>query len=409
MMSTNNNQPRVLCTWELGGALGHITRLAQISRELQARGYQCYLALKDLSQASQLFACSNATLLQAPVFLPKIKMQRPVVCLADTLLVSGYLKTDELQGLYQAWRNLITLVAPDILIMDYSPSAALAALDLTCKKIVVGNGFAEPAPGHPILSWHPQDPMPDLMQRQERRVVDTINQLQSSWQRPEITYISDLYRADRTILTVAPDFDMYASQRHDADYICQMDAPASAPTPQFSSNRKKVVAYLNHAHPQLDLILQGLAQSNTEVFVVCARCDEQKLAALASPTFHYSQQPVNLQALMQQADLMINHGNSGSSQMCIMQGKPLLTLPIHLEQLQTSLTVHQLGLGRLMQKPESAAQLATTIANMAEGTALQNNVRAYATRNQSLTRSAFSVTIADQCDAVLQTTGAQVS
>lgn len=82
----------VLCTWEIGGELGHLTRLANITRELEQRNYKVTLALKDLSRATPVFAGTQASLVQAPVWLPKIKLNRPISCMADTLLLLGYLE-----------------------------------------------------------------------------------------------------------------------------------------------------------------------------------------------------------------------------------------------------------------------------------------------------------------------------
>src|SRR5690606_15930682 len=152
-MSMQKSVRTILCTWELGGELGHISNLSAVARVLETEGYRVVVALRDLSRAYPFFFDTKVTLLQAPVWLPMMKMQRPIACLADTLLLSGYLETDPLHCLVIAWQALVKQVKPDLVIFDYSPTAMLAMLDQTFPKMLVGSGFADPVPGHPIADW----------------------------------------------------------------------------------------------------------------------------------------------------------------------------------------------------------------------------------------------------------------
>ncbi|HVL00691.1 MAG TPA: hypothetical protein VM553_12805, partial [Dongiaceae bacterium] len=141
---------KILCAWEMGGDLGHVSRLAGLARELLMRGFDVTVALKDLSRCHRFFADLDVTLVQAPVWLPRITMQRPIACLPDTLLLNGYLEPDPLHALVRSWQSLISLVKPDLLICDYSPTAMLAGHASGLPQILVGTGFSEPAPGGPV-------------------------------------------------------------------------------------------------------------------------------------------------------------------------------------------------------------------------------------------------------------------
>lgn len=402
----NNMPPKntILCTWELGGQLGHITTLAHITQALEQHQYNCFLALKDLSRAKAFFPGSQSRLLQAPVFLPKITMQRPVICLADTLLLSGYLKTEELQGLVEAWHNLISLVNPAVLIMDYSPTAALAARLLPCRKIIMGSGFAQPAPGHPIRNWHPHQAQSEVVQRQEPIVVETINQVLSKLNQPNIKLLSDLFVAERTIITTPPEFDLYADLRQDAIYHCKMSVPGIEQSVQFKPcDRPRVLAYLKSGHPQFDLILQGLAASGANVFVACPRSDPKQLAPYESDHFSFSVEPVQLAQAMPEAQLFISHGNYGATMESLLYGTPVMALPIQLEQLLTAQILDKLEIGRMLHKVDSAQQVATAINAALSSDTLRNNTRSYADKHAHLISMSLGERIADECDALLNT------
>lgn len=76
-MVTTNTKKKVLCVWEMGADLGHISRMSDIVRALEQQNYKVTVALEDLSRAYDFFHDTNATLLQAPFWPLKITMQRP--------------------------------------------------------------------------------------------------------------------------------------------------------------------------------------------------------------------------------------------------------------------------------------------------------------------------------------------
>ncbi|MEC8813196.1 MAG: hypothetical protein VXY23_17925 [Pseudomonadota bacterium] len=398
----------VLCTWELGGQLGHISSLSHITGVLEGRNYRCYAALKDLSRASSFFEGQRTSLLQAPVFLPKIKMQRPVQCLADTLLLAGYLKVEELQGLLQAWRNLIELINPDILISDYSPTAVLAARELSCSKIFVGSGFAQPVQGHPIRSWNPDHPQPEMIKRQEAMVVNTINkvlQLQTEGSQKEapVTRISDLYEdSSRVIITSTPEFDLYNDLRSHAIYQVKTNAGKTRPSVRFGCNdRPKLLAYLNPGHPQFDIIAEALAQCKATVFVICPRTNPNRLKHLESEHFQFSTEPVQFTQALAEADLLVNHGNNGATMESVLMGTPVFALPIHLEQLLTAKTLEQLGIGHCFIKPASVTQLKQALNKALESEVLTRKCALYAKNHGELVEMSLGDRVANECDALL--------
>jgi len=358
-MAVQQPKKTVLCTWEIGGELGHISRFSAIVRELEARDYQVVVALKDLSRALPFFRDTNATLIQAPVWLPKITMQRPIACLADSLLLLGYLEPDPLDCLVRAWRSLFDLVQPDLMIFDYSPTAMLAFSDKHLPKIQVGSGFCDPVPGHPIADWRPYTSTDQLVQRQEQRVLQVINEVRQRHQWPPLVRLADMFAVDRVFITGLREFDPYGKVRH--AHYCLASAQSTKPPAILPQGRPRLVVYLKPAYPQLNLLLRALARCGAEVFIVCPQGPVELLKSVAGEHLHFTTDLVNLAGAIAEADLFVGHGNAGTLREALVAGTPILVLPIQLEQLLTGQKVRLLGVGELVEKIESEEELALLI------------------------------------------------
>lgn len=396
------NKFNVLCTWEMGGQLGHISRLAHITQALENKGYHNTVALRDLSRAYPFFRDSETTIMQAPVWLPKIKMQRPIVCLADVLLLSGYLHADELMSMVLAWQALLESVKPDVIVHDYSPTAMLAAHHLDIPSILVGPGFSFPAPGHPLRDWHPYQSQPTLTQQQEQRALGSINTVLSRQNQHPLRHLSELFAVNRTIITTTPDFDLYQDLRQGAIYQCQKEQPGNQQPVQFGPAKgPRILAYLKPHHPNFIPLLQALANCNANVFVACPRGDQSLLDSHKSDHFQYSTQVVELAAAMQQADLFVGHGNSGSTMESLLQGVPVVALPIQLEQLLIGMKAQELGVGKLVQKIESGAEFTAVLNSAVSCPSLKSKTKQFAQQHLSMIDRSLGEIVAEQCAQLL--------
>lgn len=349
-MVTQTQGKTILCTWEIGGELGHISRYSAIVKALELDGHHVVLALKDLSRAYPFFCTTKATLMQAPIWLPRVTMQRPIACLADTLLCQGYLDADPLDCLVQAWESLIASVKPDLVIFDYAPTAMLALRHSSIPKILIGTGFADPVPGRPIADWRPYVSNDDLIARQEQRVLQQINTVLERRQQPALGQLADLFAVDRVVISTFPELDLYAD-RPDTDYC-------AGPTTQLVDNpvrfnntdRPRILAYLKPAHPHIEQLVTALARSKAHIFIACPKGPAQLFTPHASDHFQFTTDLVDLQGAMSQVDLFVGHGNASSVKESIVAGIPAIVLPIQLEQLLTGKKIQQAGYGVLIEK-----------------------------------------------------------
>lgn len=397
-----NTRKKILCTWELGGDLGHVSRLAGLARELLQRGFDVTVALKDLSRSHRFFADMDINLMQAPVWLPRITLQRPIACLPDTLLLNGYLEPDPLHALVRGWRSLFALVQPDLLLCDYSPTTLLASHGSGLPRIQVGTGFSEPATGGTIADWRPWPATDGLVARQEQRVLQTINTVLQRVGQTPLQQLSDLFAVDATFITTYPEFDLYPNRTGAPTYCITRNDQAFGPAVSWPAGTgPRIFAYLKRQHPQLPLLLEALSRCSARVFAACPDGDAALMQRFTGPSFTCSTQLVDLEAAVEEADLFVGHGNMGSVTQALRAGKPVVALPIHLEQLLTGRQLQHLKLGALVEKIDTADALATQLAQWASDPDLRRHAGEFTRRHQTLAEPSVSVLLADACDALL--------
>ncbi|MGI1679977.1 MAG: hypothetical protein K6L75_14645 [Cellvibrionaceae bacterium] len=396
----------ILCTWEIGSELGHISRLSAIVRKLESQNYNVVVALKDLSRAYPFFSETNATLLQAPVWLPKISMQRPIACLADSLLLLGYLETDALHSLVVAWESIFDLVKPDLVVFDYSPTAMLALLNYSIPKMLVGTGFADPAPGYSIVDWRPYSINDQLVQRQEDRVLAQINNVLERKNISRLTKLSDLFFVDKVMITTFPELDLYKGLRKQVKYCLGASSVLVEKKIQFPCSKKlKIVAYLKSDYPQLLLLIEALSKCDASVFISCPQGNPQDFQPYACEDFQFSIDLVDLENAMSEADLFVGHGNAATLKESLVAGTPVLVLPIQLEQLLNGKMVQESRYGRLVEKIESVDGLVVILNEMLKSKdGYQNQVSELLSRHPESERVSISDAVAAEVKLLLPKT-----
>ncbi|MGH1470781.1 MAG: glycosyltransferase [Cellvibrionaceae bacterium] len=402
-MTNTKSGHTILCTWEIGSELGHISRLSAIVRKLESQNYNVVVVLKDLSRAYPFFSDTDVILMQAPVWLPQISMQRPIACLADSLLLLGYLETDALHSLVRAWESIIDLVKPDLMLFDYSPTAMLASQNFSAPKLLVGNGFADPAPGYPIADWRPYSSNDQLIQRQEERVLVQINNVLSRKNISPLTRLSDLFSVDKTLISTFSELDLYKGLRKQAEYCVGSSSVLVDKKIQFPDSKKlKIVAYLKSAYPQLPLLIEALSKCDGSIFIGCPQGDPQQFQQYVCEDFQFSTDLVDLECAMTEADLFVGHGNAATVKESLVAGTPVLVLPIQLEQLLSGKLVQENGYGRLVEKIESVDDLVVVLNEMLKGKdEYANQLSELLSRHPESGRVSISDSVATQVQLLL--------
>jgi len=213
----------VLFCWELGGGLGHLMQMLPLAEDLVKAGHRVYVPLRDLDRAGALYASAGVSFLQAPIWLSgAVQFARPATY-AQVLANCGFGSNAALFARACAWRNLINMVAPDLVVFDHAPTALLAsrALSKPPRRALIGSGFCsppdEPVAGEPwavVRADEARDIGFDRLREDDAAVLARCNWVLGKWGQPPLERLGQLYsEVDENFLTTFPELDHFPDRR----------------------------------------------------------------------------------------------------------------------------------------------------------------------------------------------------
>jgi UDP:flavonoid glycosyltransferase YjiC (YdhE family) len=339
---------RVLFVWEVGADYGHLMRLATLGRELARRGHEPVFALRDLGHVQTLLGDTDFTVLQAPVWLGVVSGLPPPLGPAETLLRIGFLHPTALAGLVRAWRALLAQVRPDLVVLDFAPTALLATRGLVVPRLLVGDTFAIPprtTPLPPYRHWRPESTL--RMAESERHALHGANAvLRTLGQRP-LDRLADLYEVDETMATAYAEFDQYPGRDAAAERVRfwgvlpGMDAGTAPVWPAVEGPR--VFAYLKPRSRDFDAVLNALKGLPVSVAVHAPGVSDGAQSRHLAANLRFHAKPMHMGAVLREAALGICHAGANTTQALVAAGIPALLLPEHVEQMMTARRAAELG------------------------------------------------------------------
>ena len=387
---------RILCVWELGVGLGHLAPLAALIDELTRRGNEVFCAVKDLSQAHIFFEDSTVTLIQAPVWLVRSNASSKTHSFADILLSRGYHSVDTLASLISAWSSLYDFVNPDLVVFDHSPTAMLAARLKNFPRVIFSTSFVTPVPGAALISLLPWEKDEEAVVSSEERVLVTINQCLDKFQASPLRYIGDIYESKLTVLHGFMELDFYQGTRSDCRYIGSLENSGTLfQKPQWKQNTSpKVFAYLRCQAAHSERILEALSQLDADVccYYIGASSD---LCAKWSDRMHISNKPFDLNLAHKAADVVVCHGGAGTVNSALQAGLPVVSAPIQLEQVHTSILVEKHCVGVSISPNDDLVNMVSRLKAVLDDSSYQENAKRFSTAYGSLDSVQSIVQVAD--------------
>lgn len=337
---------RILFVWELGGGIGHLTRIKLLALTLRKRGYEPVFVLKDLSRSEMVFGHDGFACYQAPLWLPKVAGLPLAATFPELLFRFGYLDPDGLLGIVRAWRGLLDLLQPDLLIADHAPTALLAARGMDMRRAQFGNGFAVPprlCPMPPFRTWEKNDAR--RIEQSENKTLAGANHVLQRFNLPQLKTFSELFEVDEEFLCIWPELDHYP-QRSTPHYWGPTMLLGEGPQPVWPmGDGKRIFAYLKGDYSYLEPVLQALQALPNPTLAYVAGISPALVSKYQSASLAFSSQPVGMDAARREADLMVCHGGDATVSAALLAGKPLMVLPMHAEQYGTAQNVERLGAG----------------------------------------------------------------
>lgn len=331
----------LLC-WELGAGLGHLTPIRQISIELIKRGYKVWIAVRELHNIHHIFNDIDVSIIQAPVNHNNIKKSSEnTLCYADLVHNIGYKDKESLANHLLGWKSLFTIIKPEIMFFDHSPTAIIASQNTQAIKILMGTPFSRPnessaSINNGIFSAYGRLNSQQLAKAEgiEKEILNNINYACDKNNLTQLSAIGSLFSSiEFELFSCLKEFDHFPSRPKSSKRF-YLSTPANSSKqktewPTAMAGSKKIFAYLA-AHQNIIKILNGLIASQHST-VLYIRGTFQIKHTLPSH-IEIIKQPASMLEILQECDLVISNGNLNTAQQTALAGIPQLASPIQLEQ-----------------------------------------------------------------------------
>jgi spore coat polysaccharide biosynthesis predicted glycosyltransferase SpsG len=358
----------ILFAWELGSGFGHLMRIAAMANPLCAKGHRVFLAARELENAYRVFKDTNVALLPAP---SRSRPTPPIFphpqSFTQLLCNIGFANETIFKSHAQGWRNLFHLTKPDLIVFDHSPTALVAARGISARRMVIGTGFCIPPDLYPLPNmriWQRVDA--NSLKEVEDKVLRRVNEVLHGFGQPPLERVGQLYsQVDESVLTTFRELDHYPN-RAAAKYwgpINSGDVGGEQPNwPQGAG--KKIYAYLKKLNA-LPAIFQQLKATGLPTLVYADGIDPQMQKEFECATLRFATGRLDIKRTAAECDVAITHGTLNTTAMMLMAGKPVLMLPLLLEQ---GITAHLVkaqgaGLDASLKNPDSVRERLDVLLN----------------------------------------------
>lgn len=391
---------KIVYCWELGGGYGHIGAFLPVAYELLRRRHDVTLVIKDLDQIETLIGSDELTFLQAPTRPASVANLPPAMTYADILENTGYTQTSALLTRSKAWRNLFDLLQPDLLIMDHSPTALLAARTLNLPCTTFGVGFCLPPKLSPLPSLRPWLNTPEKQfVETEARVLKHINRVLVAFSCEPLTALHELFDVTEDFLCTLPELDPY--ERKDVDYLGPHFNIRAVEPIWPEGNEPKIFAYLNTGYTDLGNLLQQLNKLPYRCLVHVFGLSAQVLDQFRSAKLKFAPEPIDVFLAAEQADLYIGHAGNNTSAAMLLSGCPQLLLPCHLEQLLIARSLTELGTAVFTHAEGIQPDYGNLIKQVLSEKSYRENAQRLAKSYADFEQSKSKTKIADRCETIL--------
>jgi UDP:flavonoid glycosyltransferase YjiC (YdhE family) len=368
---------RILFTWELGGGMGHVVPYLETINAIHKTGHRLYFAMRDLSFAEQVFHGLPVTYFQAPCRIgPVTHPVKTSHTYAHILHNIGFSDSTMLAGLVNGWRALFELLQPDLIVFNHSPTALLAARTFPAKRLLTGTGFTIPPKRYPFPNMRYWSPIDETQLRHdEDGTLAAVNHVLKKLGSPPLSHLADLFDVDCDSIDSYAELDHYPN-REGRRYrgACFSEAGHAPAWPEGSG--KKIFVYIKSsiANPSL---FAALKESGQRAIIFGDSIPEPLQRRFASDALRFVDQPQNIRLVAAHADVAVLNGGHNTTAAMLLAGKPVLILPLTIEQYLTARNVERLGAGVtcLVDKP---GQIISALRQVLESESCVNAARNFA-------------------------------
>ena len=395
---------RVLCVWELGGNLGHLSRLLVLAERLRMHHHEVIFAVRDVNASAPLLRERGFRFVAAPDTLrrrqPHVRTPRNY---SEILYGAGFCGSKHLLAAVSAWRSLLARLQPRALLLDYAVSALLAARGTGIPRLLLGSGFSVPPRQQPFPDFRPWEPTPAAqLKAADQRVLDVVNDVYRELGLSPLERLYQLFEAEENFLCTFPELDHYREREAGARYCGPLSLRNGIASPTWPSARgPRIFVYLRPSLTNLGAVLRRLANSGASVLAYVPGLSEAVIRRLENAAVHFARSPVDLVEARQSARLAVTYAGPGATTSLLLGGVPVLMLPQHLEQYLFARRVAELGAGVIVERVEPSHDYSTLALRMATDESLLRAARRFAQEHRDFDPVAACCEIVDCVEAYL--------
>ena len=351
--------PLILFAYEFGGGLGHLNRLVSVAKALK-REAQFVFALPrpqiGLATLAQTFGGQARVVSGAFWPGPSSLVQArkvPTETLADVFMLFGFDRAELLVKATATWRRIVDTIRPDLIVVDFAPSLRLAMAH-SIPTVVVGNGYTVPPPGMPLPPLRPwRHVVPARSRMHEAGLLEAVNAFRARANGPAIDFFSDLFQGEHTNVCSFPEFDPYRRYRSQPQ-IPPFNIPDIRPGPPIADRRDYgIFAYIPSNHPALGTVIEALGSISEPSELYVGDRIPNDLRNRTPSSMRLRSEPVDYNAILPRAKLLLHHGGLGTAYAGLMAGVPQIMLPLSLEHLITARQTEKLGISLTLPAPQA--------------------------------------------------------
>lgn len=389
---------RILLVWELGSGYGHIGRLLPLAHRLAREGHEPVFAVRDVAVAAHFPQHMPYKVLQAPVWLTSIRGLPPIANHAELLLRFGFHDASALVAMAKAWRALVELVAPDLVLFDHAPTALLATRGLKVRRALFGDGFCSPPlmdPWPPVQWWLPKNTTrhSDVTER----ILQTINGALDILGAPELPVLSDLYATDENFLLTFRELDHYP-QRQNQRYWGPLWQPGAGNPPTWpSSERPRIFAYLDPSAGCFEPLMKAFESLKLNSIVFAPGLSVRRRQELNTRHLFVSREPFDIAATVEQCDAAVTQAGMGTACAILFAGKPQLLVPAYVERSMLAHRIEALGAGIVVAPEQQKPDFRRALKELLADTRYARSASEFAGRHRGFDQHALVDSIAARC------------
>ena len=376
----------VLFCWELGAGFGHLTPHREVLATLQRKGHTVHVVVRDLVRATKAFEGLPFVYWQAPTPQSRPeKIFKPTINFTQILYNTGLEDPTGLAVRIAAWRSIFVATRPQVALVDYTPTALLALRGLGIPTVVTGTGFTIP----PNVTPFPAFPMlknlatGEKLFYEERQLLVGVNAALAKHRIAPLNNLAQIFHdVAGKIFRVLPEFDHYP-RRGPAEFLGLPPEPQRPPTTWPAGDGPRVFAYLK-PFQTLETLLTELQQRRLPTIIACDGIAKDLQDKYSSETMRFSAPTVDVAQMGRESHFAITNGGFTTSVQLLLQGCPLMVIPLQLEQMLAAHNFRRLGAGVIV-RPTMADDIAPRLTELLENTKYRDAAGALARKYEGRT------------------------